>query len=472
MENWAKHLGLLLLTFLLAGSAPRLRSAETNSLDTAFNPGAGANALVYSLALQPDGKILVAGAFTEFAGQPRYRLVRLNPDGTLDSSFHTADAPNDRVMCVARQSDGKILISGEFTAIGATPRNRVARLNEDGTLDPAFDPGVGSSDPSYNFIYAIAPHLDGKVLVGGTFTQFNGQPHNRIVRLNADGTLDETFQKGSGAEDHWIGVIKVQPDNKIILAGWFTRFNNVGHSRVVRLNPDGTTDASFQAQSDSSVYSIGIQPDGKILLAGHFVKMNGEPRSRVARVNADGSLDPSFNPRGGANDWVQVVMPLADGRIFINGYFTSFDGTARGRTALLENDGALNLSFEANADSYVYCAIPQPDGKILIGGDYTTVNSTPRRGIARIDLGGTVTQPPTPPAVALGIPVVSTNNVQITFPTAPGWRYTVEFKNALTDANWNALQSLISTGATHTVTDGGRRPNIRFYRARVEAVTP
>src|ERR1051325_10595571 len=115
--------------------------AQSTFLDTSFDPGSGANDLVESLVVQPDGKILICGIFTQFNGQPRSYIARLNPDGSLDNTF--VAAPSYWVRYMALQGDGKILIGGFFTNVGGAPRNRIARLNPDGSLDTSFDPGHG-----------------------------------------------------------------------------------------------------------------------------------------------------------------------------------------------------------------------------------------------------------------------------------------------------------------------------------------
>ena len=136
------------------------------SADDGFNPNAGS--FVYSVALQSDGKILVGGAFTSIGGQTRNRVARLNPDGTVDTTFINP-AANNRVNTIAVQSDGKILVGGGFTSIGGQTRNHIARLNPDGTADTTFNPDANS------WVYSVAVQADGKILVGGDFTSIGGQ---------------------------------------------------------------------------------------------------------------------------------------------------------------------------------------------------------------------------------------------------------------------------------------------------------
>src|SRR6266487_1853202 len=141
----------------LLAMAPAVRAQS--ALD-GFDPNA--NNFVVALGVQADGKIVVGGAFTSIAGQPRNKIARLNPDGSLDTSFDP-NADND-VYALAVQADGKILVGGFFTSIGGGTRNRIARLNPDGSLDTNFDPNANSN------VRAIGVQADGKILVGGAFT--------------------------------------------------------------------------------------------------------------------------------------------------------------------------------------------------------------------------------------------------------------------------------------------------------------
>ena len=125
----------------------------------------------------------------------RVAIARLNADGSTDTGFNPGSGGNDWVEAVALQPDGKVLIGGSFTSFNGTPRNRIARLNANGSLDTTFNPGSGVD----NTVNRIAVQSDGKVLLVGAFTTVNGVSRNRIARLNADGSLDTSFNPGTGA---------------------------------------------------------------------------------------------------------------------------------------------------------------------------------------------------------------------------------------------------------------------------------
>jgi len=194
----------LLVLLMLWPQAGRAQSANDG-----FDPNA--SGAVLAMAVQTDGKILVAGDFGQLGGQARIRIGRLNVDGSLDTSFNPgADSP---VRTLALQADGKILVGGEFSQLGGQARSRIGRLNLDGSLDASFDPGVSGF-----VVYAIVVQPDGKILVGGEFTQLAGQPRNCIGRLNSDGSLDTSFNPVAGGFPI-VYALALQAEGKILVAG-------------------------------------------------------------------------------------------------------------------------------------------------------------------------------------------------------------------------------------------------------------
>ena len=217
-----------------------------------------------SVALQADGKVLIGG------GQSTSGYVRrLNADGTLDTSFNAGTGgANSEVLCVAAQSDGKVLVAGSFTSVNGTSRNKIARVNADGTLDTSFNPGTGPN----NAVRSVAVQLDGKVLIGGDFGLVNGAARNHIARLNADGSLDTLFNPGAGSGGSKVHSIAVQPDGKMLIGGAFTSVAGTARNSIARLNADGSLDTLFNAGTDTNgwVRSVVVQTDGKVLVHGKF----------------------------------------------------------------------------------------------------------------------------------------------------------------------------------------------------------
>jgi uncharacterized delta-60 repeat protein len=246
-----------------------------------------------SIAVLPDGKFLVGGSFTQYNGEERRRLVRLSAGGSIDNSFSVSVNTAGIVNRIVVQQDGKIIVAGDFQFVNAAPRNRIARFNADGSLDTTFNIGTGANAP----ILALALQPDGKILIGGIFTAYNGVPRNRVARLNADGSLDETFNPVRGFATN---EIVIQSDGKILLAGVAAPALNSYQTSIVRLNPNGSLDSSFGAGVSGTARAVRLQADGKILLGGVVSFLppatpNQFTLGMIIRVNQDGTIDSTFN---------------------------------------------------------------------------------------------------------------------------------------------------------------------------------
>jgi uncharacterized delta-60 repeat protein len=358
--------------------------SQPGAIDLTFDPGTGANNYVMSTAVQNDGKIIIGGYFTSYNGTTISSLARLNTDGSIDGTFNSGTGPNNTVLSIAIQSDGKIIIGGWFTSYNGTARNYIARLNSNGSVDATFNPGTGAN----SVIHAIAIQSDGKIVIGGEFTSYNGTARNRIVRLYSDGSIDATFNPGTGANNN-VYSTAIQSDGKIIIGGLFYTYNGLLKNYMARLNTDGSLDATFNASGggpSGRVDAIVIQNDGKIIIVGWFSYYNGYGRKYIARINTDGSIDESFNPGTGANTPIYAVAIKNDGKIIIGGDFTLFNGTARNYLACLNIDGTIDASFNqgTGASLSVYAIAIQGDGKIIIVGGFTSYDGIARNRIARI----------------------------------------------------------------------------------------
>ncbi|MDB6025697.1 MAG: hypothetical protein JWM68_1920 [Verrucomicrobiales bacterium] len=372
------------------------RLVADGSLDTAFNPGTGLEMItspfhvdVFAIVVQPDAKVLLAGSFSTIAGASRNRIARLNADGSLDASFDPGAGADDSIYCMALQANGKILIGGMFFNVNGTNRSRIARLNGNGTLDTTFNPGSGVGTDGFGslgIVNTIALQND-KILIGGDFTLVNGIQKNHLARLHSNGMVDDTFEMGTGMNGV-VSSITVQTDSKVLAAGLFTKYNGVNWSKIARLYPDGLLDTSFNAGSAASgeIYSIALLTDGKVLALGNFFSFNGSPRKYMARMKTDGLVDPTFDPGAGPDTGFSAFALQADGKVVVGGPFTEIAGVARNRIARLNADGSVDIIFDpgTGANGPVWCVALQPDGRALIGGRFTVVNGQPRSAIARL----------------------------------------------------------------------------------------
>jgi len=380
------------------------RLARLNFDGTVDNSFQGnADGAVFTLTAQPDGQILAGGVFSQINGATRKFFARLNADGTLDSSLNSPFSESfTTIDTISVQADGKIIVGGQFLHVGGVLRFRVARLNADGSLDNSFvfvligKPGIVAS---------IAPRADGKTFVAGNFSYVGGEYHNRVALLNRDGTPDNSFRDLGFGDNTSVDAIQPLPDNKVLLGGRLGVYLPDGRSytNLVRYNADGTIDTTFASTispGNNSVGAIALQPDGKILIGGIFSDLSGTIRNSIARLNADGTLDTTFqNGMAGANNFgVKAIVVQPDGKVLIGGYFTQVNGAARNRIARLNADGSLDTTFQngmsgvnnANNTAAVLQIALQPDGKILIGGVFDTVNGAARKFLARLNADGSL----------------------------------------------------------------------------------
>lgn len=374
--------------------------AQDGSLDASFNSsdigngsGDGLTGYVNVSNLQNDGKVIVGGYFTGYNNVTRNNIARLNSDGSLDTSFGSVVGASGSVYSIAIQSDGKILIGGLFTSYNSNNCNYIARLNSNGTFDSSFSIGTGANGQ----VNSIAIQSDGKILVGGNFSSFNGISKQRIVRLNSDGSIDNTFLSGSGLSSLGqteLSSIIVQPDNKIVLCGSFTSYNGNNIKNLVRLNGDGTIDPTFNigVGPNGEIVTMAIQVDGKIVLGGFFTSYNGIVKNRIVRLNGDGTLDPSFTSGNGFNGNVNSISLTSSNKIIIGGSFTQYNSNPSKNIVGLNIDGTLDSTFSigSGANAAINSISIQFDDKIIIGGSFNFFSNVLKPYINRLNSDGSV----------------------------------------------------------------------------------
>jgi uncharacterized delta-60 repeat protein len=388
------------------GSSPTLQTLQSpqdpGEIDSSFNAAeffSESPATIYSTYTQPDGKILVGGDFSIlYNGFEISGIIRLNSDGSVDESFNTAaefPGTNGFVYVITMQDDGKILIGGNFQTYNGDTANTIARLNFDGSLDNTFNSGDGVNGE----IRTISVQSDGKILLGGIFSTYDGVISNYIVRINSDGTVDNTFNSGVGFDGETYSISN-QIDGKIVVGGSFTTYNETFHNRIIRLNSDGTVDNSFDTGGefggvDGEVYTVAIQENGKILVGGIFSTYNGTESNNIVRINADGSIDDTFNTGTGFNDSVYSISIQSDGRIIAGGGFFEYNGLTSNFIVRINSDGSADNTFNdvigyRGFDGVVYStSIQYPasifeDEKIMVGGEFTTYNENNAESVVRL----------------------------------------------------------------------------------------
>ncbi len=358
----------------------------------------GADGPVFDLKVLAGDTSLIAGQFGAYNGTIRNGIARINSDGSLDPSFDPGDGLgdpyNDFISAVSLTADGHIYIGGSFSFFGNAALNSIARLNSNGSVDTSFAPGPF---PGVNgSIWTVVAMSDGSVLIGGDFTTVNGYPAPYLARMLTNGLLDTSFSLGTNAPNDAVHAIAIANNGKVVIGGDFTQVGGFVRKRIARLNADGTVDTTFDPGTggvDDRVSAIALQSNDRVLIGGEFLHINVTPCSRIARLTSSGSIDPSFNPGIGANDSVYSLVPQADGTIYVGGAFTAFNGTHRLGFTRIFGDGTVDTGFldtaynqfaglhrryfqkqsEDGVRPAVYASQVQSDGNVMIAGQFSQI---------------------------------------------------------------------------------------------------
>lgn len=381
-----------------------IRTDLSGSIDTTFNVGVGPSSNVNCMVTQSDGKLLLGGAFSTYSGSSVGNIVRVNTNGTRDTTFISGVGFTGAVNDMRVQSDGKIIAVGAFTAYSGSTRNRIVRLNTDGTYDTTFNIGTGLN----NTANCVAIQSDGKIVVGGsTITQYSGSLIGTgSLRINTNGTLDTTYSTGAGFLTNFtVYSIDIQSDGKIVVGHGATTYSGSAVTRLTRLNDNGSIDTTFNPGTvNSFVYAVKIQPDQKILINGAFTSVSGSTRTNLARVLSNGQVDTSYVVGTGINassaGFTNVFSLDNSGNVYLGGPFTIYSGSTVNRFVKTTPSGAIDGTFisgsiafngqsSAGFNSNVR-AVLVSGSNIYMGGDYTTYQAPLINYLVKLDNTGAV----------------------------------------------------------------------------------
>ena len=442
---------LLVLSALIAtaGLLPTAQAAG-GDLDPTFAPAFLADDYPFLIVRQSTGKLIVSGNFEVVNSLGTRKLLRLNPDGSEDTSFNVpAIAREADISALAIQPDDAIVIGGTFTAVNGTPRQSLARLNSEGALDPDLSLSFADDGPSGTpFITKLLVRPDGTLIVAGRFTSVNGVAHLNLVRLLPNGSRDATF---NASTDQSPRTLAAYPDNSLLVGGLFSLVNGAPSKGLVRLDPQGALVSTTVFSPGLNVLradDLAIQPDGNILVAGIMTSGTGIEVRGPVRLLPNGGLDPSFAPdiraANRANPPNRVALHT-EGTILVGGKQMRVDGTLQPVLTRLTSAGRRDPGFALRGflDDSVQTILVQPDGKIILTGSFTTLNDQTVPFIARLLPTATLTTatptatttPPPASPTATNAPIPSA-----TFTALPGPSAT-----ALPSATFTALPGASAT---------------------------
>lgn len=344
----------------------------------------------YGVAALANGKIMVCGQFRKMNNSIVGSLALLNSNGILEKTFPTTSGFNNTVTKVIECSDGKILVTGSFNRYYDRTVNCLVKLNPDATLDTLFNYNNVGADISNTVpqINDMDTALGGKIYITGIFTSYNGQPASYVARLNADGTLDNTFNYAGNNNGTSTNLkIKVYQNNKLLV------YNG---NYLVRLNNDGSIDNSFTTNISGIIKDIAILPDGKIVCVGVLTPNNNFTiYINIIRLNTNGTEDNTFTPPTliqVANNNFTKIIPLNNGQFIVLVECSNNPNNVpyNKRIIRINSNGTIDNTFNPPGVGFTVLGtsfsniLLQPDGKMVIGGLLYSFNNQPVNEIIRL----------------------------------------------------------------------------------------
>jgi uncharacterized delta-60 repeat protein len=390
-----------------------VRLNKDGTIDLEFNPSRGPNGIVYFAKKQSNGKLIIGGNFTIVGNHTARYLARLNSNGDFDTTFNLTHELLDPPAACQILSNDKILI-GSYNAVSYANQKVVVRLNVDGSIDSSFyqDPNLVGKTCD------LLVQPDGKIVVAGVIGSLNSF-RKGLFRFNSDGTYDSIFNKGEGVMyNYWgshVEKMTLQLDGKILIAGSFSHYNfsdnGLNRRSIARLNSDGTLDASFHfflAEPFGPFYAIESLLNGDILYGG-LVQYDSSVHL-FGRLSYFGEWDTTFNLVAQPNSKVDVIFVQPDGKIITSGWFNEFSGIPSKRIVRLNEDGSVDTTFVVGSgvEGFINSISLSNNDKLIVTGDISDYNGAYVGNIFRIN-AGLLAPSNIPPVVVIDFPKIFPN---------------------------------------------------------------
>jgi uncharacterized delta-60 repeat protein len=384
--------GGFFLNYAGSGKNHLVRLNSDGSVDATWNPGGvGPQNQVRDIALMPDGRILVAGAFVEYNGVQTQAIVRLFANGNRDFSFNIPpNSINGAVNAIAWHREDKVIAVGDFFTCYGHSMPHIARFNTDGSVDLGFDIGTGLN----NNAHCVLVLPDDRILVGGVFGAYNGFLTGNLALLSPNGPYDPSMNNTPGFGGGIVNALVRQPDGKILVGGEFQYHNMQPASCLIRLDLAGVRDATFTSPiyPYARVQTIALQADGMILIGGEYTSGMYSPNvpgpNRMTRIQPNGIRDDSFplgegpGPGTEATAYVSDIAVQADGRILVGGYFGNFDSETQYRNLIRLHPDAVTAITETAAGPALHAWCEQGTGDLILHHPFPNAANTSLRVFA------------------------------------------------------------------------------------------
>ena len=411
-NNTHRLIGLILITAFVVSCGGGGDGGGTPGfvdLGKGFNKSRGFNDSVFAIVPASDksGDVYIGGRFISYNDTAVNRLVRLNSDSSIDTDFNTQTEDGFSgysyilSLALANDNSGDLYVGGFFTEYSGTDVNHLLRLNDDGSFDSGFDTVTdGGFNASVQAI-TLAADTTGDLYVGGQFTLYKGITINHLVRLNRDGSIDASFDTQTGGGfDATVQSITPAKDGSgdLYVGGQFTTYKGIAANGLVRLNNDGSIDNGFVTGTgfNGQVRSIAMESSGGIYVGGTFNLYNGTEANRMLRLKNDGSIDSNFLVGSGFNGQVQSIVTTDDtsGDVYVGGGYSSYNNIAVKTMVRLNSNGSIDSEFITGGgfNDWVQTIALAEDtsGDVYIGGDFTSHKSTAVNRMVRLDRDGRI----------------------------------------------------------------------------------
>ena len=302
---------------------------------------------------------------------------------------------------IESNQDAGVYIYGDFAQYGTSTGQDIVKVNSDGTVDTSFNVGTGFNNYPYTGSGKLAQTAAGKLYVSGSFTTYNGTTVNRIVRLNTNGTIDSSFVTGSGFYGglDYTNSIGLDSSENVYVAGGCYNYNGTSIPVFARLLSNGTLDTSFVMGSgfDNTTTAILVNSDDTLFVGGHFTTYNGTSSPRFVKLLSNGGIDTSFVIGAGFNGIVTEIVKTLDNKIIVVGSFTTYKGVSANKIIKLNLDGSRDVSFDMGTgfSGSVYLTKTLLDGKVSLIADPGTYNGTSITSLVILNTDGSIFLNPT-----------------------------------------------------------------------------
>lgn len=356
--------------------------------------------IVKTLTVDPaTDKIYIGGTFTSYNGYPANGIIRLNPTGEIDFTFNSGTGFSPaKVESIELDKFGKLYVGGEMLSYNGTPISNFIKLNTDGSIDSTDF----SFDSSVSTIHITNSQ---EIYVGGTFTEYINSgdvlPAVGLVKIGLDGVADTSFDVGSTGFNAGSSITNVKKvitnsSNKVIVIGAFTSYQGTSANGIVQLTNTAAIDSTFVYGTGfnnlASINDIVLDEVGSVYVAGGFTSYNSNAVNRLIKLTDTGSIDNSFNYQTGANDAISKITIDLNGNFYIGGKFTSYKSVPANGLARIFKDGELDFSFNTSTGFNIRTVtdiVVHDESHIYVTGGFTKFQEIPTGGLLNLANVGT-----------------------------------------------------------------------------------